>query len=42
MMGGRFLSGIKERGQAPFLFISIIPQQRVGTGKIQFFAATKV
>ena len=27
----RFLSRIKERGQAPFLLTSIIPQQRVGT-----------
>ena len=31
MMPLRFLSRIKERGQAPFLLTSIIPQQRVGT-----------
>ena len=40
-MAWRFLSGIKERGQAPFLFRSIIPQQRVGTGKVQLLRSQK-
>ncbi len=37
----RYYSGIKERGQAPFLFRSIIPQQRVGTGKVQLLRSQK-
>ena len=41
MMPLRFLSRIKERGQAPFLLTSIIPQQRVGTGKVQLLQAQK-
>ena len=41
MMHLRFLSRIKERGQAHFLFFSIIPQQRVGTGKVQLLRSQK-
>ena len=37
----RYYSRIKERGQAPFLFFSIIPQQRVGTGKVQLLRSQK-
>ena len=37
----RFLSRIKERGQAHFLFFAIIPQQRVGTGKLRILQLQK-
>ena len=41
MMPLRFLSRIKERGQAHFLFFAIIPQQRVGTGKLRILQLQK-
>jgi hypothetical protein len=41
MMHLRFLSRIKERGQAPFQLSPIIPQQRGGTGKVQLLRSQK-